>query len=107
MVNMQSRSDGQSFITGGRLNPGASKWSVGEKLSIGHAVQRASARHGEVFTRHALVELGKKMEEHIFEAPLHGVCKVHFALSDFGAGRTRLTESLHHPGREVASQTNP
>src|SRR5580692_11605057 len=106
MVNLQSCSDRQPFIAGGRLNPGAAKWGVREKLSIGHAVERASARHGEVFTRHTLVELAKKMEEHIFEAPLHGVGKIHFALSDFGAGLTRLTESLHHPRRKMVGQTN-
>src|SRR5580693_7306109 len=46
------------------------------------------------------------MEEHVLEAALHGVGKVHFALSDFSERLTRLAEGLHHARRKMPRQTN-
>ncbi len=49
VISVQSRTDGQSFITGSGLDPSAAKRSLREKFSIGDAVEGASSRHGEIF----------------------------------------------------------
>src|ERR1700676_4679932 len=100
MVSVEGRAYGQSFIAGSGLDPGAAKWSAREELSIGHAVERTSACHHEIFTGHAPVELVQKVEEHIFEAALHGMGKVHLALSKFRMRLTRVAEGFYHSIRK-------
>src|SRR5208282_607826 len=106
VVSVESRANSQSFIAGSRLDPGTAKRGSREQLSIGNAVEGASACQGQILQRYTLVKLVEQMEEHIFEAALHGVGKVHLALSDLGVRWTWMAKSLDHTIGKVVRQSN-
>ena len=49
MISVQSRADSQSFIARRRLNPRALKRTSRKKFPVGDAIQRASARHHQLY----------------------------------------------------------
>src|ERR1035441_2383931 len=57
MIGVQSGPDGQAFVASGGLNVGAAERRDIEDLAIGHAVERTSASHRQVFARDSAVKL--------------------------------------------------
>ena len=105
MIGVQSSADRQPFIARRGLNPGLPKRCFGEEFSVGDAVQRAAASHGQVWQRHPLVQLLQQVKEDFLEAVLHGKGEVHVALRNFGMRLARLAEQLLHAIGEMPRQS--
>src|SRR5229473_3127826 len=76
VIGVQGCANGQAFIACCRLDIGTPKGRAVEQLSVRNAVESASARHGKIVTRDALVQPVQKVEEYFLEPVLQ--CKGDF-----------------------------
>src|SRR6266536_4017270 len=106
MISVQCGAYRQAFISGSGLNPRAAKGSAAEKFTVGYAIERATAGHREILFGHAFVQFQEKLEEHFFEAVLHGVGEIHIALCNFGVRLARRAEEFFHLAAEMPCQAH-
>src|SRR5579859_1346455 len=80
------------------------KWRAIEDLSVGHAVEGASARKGDVFERNALMQLIQQMEEYLLELMLESERQIHVTLRDFRVRLARLAKQFLHAIGEMTCE---
>src|SRR5208283_3030293 len=106
VISIQRSADGQTFVSGGGLDPGSSEGSSGKYFSVGYAVESTASGHGQVFVGHALVQILEQVKENLLEAILHGVREIHVALGEFAIGFARRAKECLHIVAEMPCQAH-
>src|SRR5215471_695372 len=96
VIGVQRSSNGKPFVACRRLNPGAAERRTAKKFSIRHAVQSASACHGQIFLSNSSMQFVEEVKEDLLEAVLHGVREIHVSLGDIGVWLAGSTKQLFH-----------
>src|SRR6266436_5881056 len=105
-MGVQSRADGQSFISCCGLNPGPAKWCLMKELAVSDTVQSAAPSHDQILHSRASMQLLQQMKKHFLETMLHGIREIHIALRDFSVWFARLAEELLHAMRKMPRQSD-
>src|SRR3954452_13040834 len=83
VIRVKRCSDGESFVSRGRLDVGSAERCRIEKLAVCNAVQSAPSSHREILQGHTFMETIQEMGKYLFKAMLHGEREFHIALGDF------------------------